>query len=89
MYSRPIAHSHSTSPAVCDSSLPRSWHYENDENLAVDGSNSCSNFRSSRQCFIDSLVVNDDELVHGLDEHDFCSWLLILAHKKSTAVVVV
>ena len=73
MYSRPIAHSSSTSPAVCDSSMPRSWQYESEENG-----------NSSWQCFIDGLEVNDDELVQGLDEQDFCSWLLVVARKPSS-----
>ena len=73
MYSRPIAHSQSTSPAVSDSSVPRSWQYDHEENI----------FQSSWNCFIDSLEVNEEELVHGLDEQDFCAWLLIVARKPS------
>ena len=69
VYSRPVAHTHCTSPAVANTT--KSW-----------VCSSLSSPSSSWEGFVGSLVVDDDRLVEGTEERDYVAWNLIVARKS-------
>jgi hypothetical protein len=88
VYSRIISHTTCTSPEVLLNGVRdlKGWNIEKnfitDKNENFDLVDTFEYHDKSFADFLDSLIVNDDYLVGGLDEHEFISWDLIIGHRS-------
>jgi hypothetical protein len=91
VYSRTISHTTCTSSEVFQNGVRgyEGWKIEEstneNEKIQEDNENDKDDFDYNDKhisAVIDSLIINDDYLVGGLDEHEFISWDLIIGHRS-------
>lgn len=93
VYSRTISHTTCTSPEVFQKGVRgyEGWKIEESSNENenekiledIENKKDVFDYNDKRiSDLIDSLIINDDYLVGGLDEHEFISWDLIIGQRS-------